>query len=229
MGTPILHPDFLRNRCDVKVVITSGYVDEISAQLYGLGVDKKCIFVPPKSALSGKLFSIPDIRTSLLSELHRLSALKSRTPVVFLGGVALGLWRDGSLIPWDDDVDMLVDYQDLVLVRDFLDSRGHTVGRVTETEWAGSFRLEIRGIVEFGLKIFDPGKNFWIDSFGSRTWKWPTQMFSQPKKISVEGQFFNLPNPPERYLSTVYGPSWMAPQPNFSALDYGQSANLEIP
>lgn len=163
----------------------------------------------------------------------RLAAeLKELTPKVCFGfGAALATVRDGDLIPHDDDLDLIVGFEDstaaslsqgLRRVERFLRNRGWTVsGRHTahrQAEIDGSNPVDIFvGIFEGDTISWYPGKRGSLD----RKTMYPTS------EGTLLGVTCPLPRNPLIYLERVYGPGWRHPDPTFKhAWDHASYVDL---
>jgi SAM-dependent methyltransferase len=136
-----------------------------------------------------------------------------------MGGTLLGAVRTGGLLPHDDDADLgyvsahtnPVDaaLESFALQR-FLEAAGHTVIRYSATQMQILFHT-------------GPGAGFHVDIFGGF---YRDGMFMQPfhvraplpqaifddlQPITLAGQEFPAPNPPEPWLEANYGPDWRVP------------------
>ena len=74
--------------------------------------------------------------------------------------------------------------------------------------------------VPLSIEFFNSDGKTIRDTFEDYTWEWPTSMFMNPYSVDVHGFSLNVPNPPDEYLSKVYGSSWATPNPDFGYSDY---------
>ena len=148
-----------------------------------------------------------------------ISTLEELTKHVCFGfGSALACHRDKDLIPHDDDIDILVAFNEhevsnyengLKTLRGFFVQRGYSF-----TPWGRSFGKVHKnggrpvdvfvGIINSSLTVrWFPGPPKGMDS----------QRIFPPVESELLGEKFPIPADPEYYLSQLYGPSWNKPEP----------------
>jgi hypothetical protein len=158
--------------------------------------------------------------------------LKGLTPKVCFGfGAALAAVRDGDLIPHDDDLDLIIGFEErtaaslskgLRRVERFLGNRGWTVtGRHTahrQVQLDGSNPVDVFvGVFEGDTISWYPGLRGSLD----RRTMYPTS------EGTLLGVTCPLPRNPLIYLERVYGPGWRNPDPTFKhAWDYASYVDL---
>jgi lipopolysaccharide cholinephosphotransferase len=112
LGLNIYSPDILKSVSFEQIHIASMWSSEISEQLINdYRIKKDRIVILPKSKLKEqvkpfdsevKQLNAKKIINNLCDKFRRASI-----PLFLDGGCLLGIFRDGKLIPWDDDIDFM--------------------------------------------------------------------------------------------------------------------------
>ncbi len=221
-GIEIISPQQLASKPISQIVLTSSYVVDILQQLSTLGIPSDVVHVPAKSEWSSQPFQSPARRKKVLALVQQLQQSGcSRYPCVVVGGACLGILRNNDLIPWDDDIDFRADVYDFNAFKSYLE-KNHLTIRVEDglrRSIVSAWQVD-DSPVDFSITFYDGDTPFHLDTFDRYEWRWPSEMFRFPFAASVQECTILLPNPPEHYLTQVYGSDWSTPKENFSALDY---------
>ena len=158
----------------------------------------------------------PELAKPMLAEAKEI--LDSLGVPFFLRqGTCLGAVRDHAFIPWDDDIDLGSVIGLNGLTEDKLDpvfdafrDRGYFVNVEKNDRWiaAGMMKSSTRVDLTFFHIIDDHIFHFpyiWI----------PARLFANLKEIDFMGEKYPVPNPPEEYLRTKYGPNWITPKQDY--------------
>jgi len=130
-------------------------------------------------------------------------------------GTCLGAVRDNDFIPWDDDIDLgcviglngLTEDQIDPIVEGFREQGYFVEVEHSDREIsAGMIKNSVRVDLTF-FQIIDDDSIFHFPMI----WM-PARLFANLKPIEFMGDIHFVPNPPEEYLETKYGPNWTTPK-----------------
>tara|TARA_Y100000310_G_C20346540_1_gene652298 strand:+ start:130 stop:738 length:609 start_codon:yes stop_codon:yes gene_type:complete len=136
-------------------------------------------------------------------------------------GTALGFYRDGNFIAWDDEID--VDILAEIYVDKFYEMKERFIseGFVVRAAYRGPGGITSKmAMFKYGIKIatsglFDDGNGFRC----AHMVKYPANLFLKGEYFSYKGVEFLLPSPIEEYLTFFYG-NWETPIKSYNPSEY---------
>lgn len=205
-----------------SVVITSGYIKSITAQLQDdLNVNPAKVVIPAKALLGKHPFSTEANRQEAAAILANVyEACAEHFKLVAVGGTALGFCRDSDFITWDFDIDLFAPVQGKDLLFKTLQDQGAEPFYKNDISLGAFFILSTGERVPVGIDLFDATAEKYVDRYEDYVWEWPISMFTDCEALNIQGQTFYVPAPHNKYLSGVYGDSWKTPNKNFGYSDY---------
>ena len=218
----IKKPEFLKQILIKKIVITTGYVNEVVPIIEKYVTDKSKILIPPKSHLGGKPFENNLNREIALKEISLLTEfMGDLSPIVYCGGTALGFARDNDFIKWDNDIDLVCPSNGKMKLKKWLESK--SLKYIIDGEKL-IFDLPLKNdFVPVGIKFYDKNKSTIVDVYCEYKWIWPITMFLCPTQKFINNRCIGLPEDPQLYLRKVYGKDWNKPKPDFGYQDYAKN------
>ena len=158
---------------------------------------------------------------------------QAQLPYTVDAGTLLGLCRDGDLIPWDDDLDLMLPASAIPALRKTFGAirrRGWQVSRLYPMEidspvWRyGDPRvLKIRrrflGLVGPGSTVLDISftyreqDHYWWE-MAKRVCRIPAHYLDATDYLEFGGRKLRVPSNREEYLERIYG-DWRQPRPDF--------------
>jgi hypothetical protein len=223
-----------------KVIIVSEFAEDILKQLRSSKLAPICKVVTlPRRDTKASKFGVEsplyDVSISIL--LAIAAYLKQQQIFYFIdAGTLLGIYRDGALIPWDDDLDFGIHQKDtnktIALLPGLLDK----LEKITGHKWQSHTQISARS---FGLiktndvrsikvsVIEDDVSLPMIDLFvkyvsgdnmdytlASRGMRLSSRHVLSLDSIEFKGQELQIPGDPEGYLESYYG-DWRTPIKNW--------------
>jgi len=158
-----------------------------------------------------------DSAKEILFEVDKL--LKELKIEYFLScGTALGLYRDGDFIPWDDEIDIDIPSEIFVpnieeIKEKFLNN--DFIARATNRGQTSKMSVFKKGVKVAMGAIYDNKKGYRCDSYQ----KFPIKFYENAVQFEFEGANFTLPGPLDEYLTFYYG-DWKTPIKSYNTNEY---------
>lgn len=249
LGHPVLEPKEINSLDYDLIIITSLWFDSIQHQLVEeLGVPKEKIHIPTKRELKPTSYPYQHPETLALAQqlLGQITeyCLSHQIETIVDSGTALGLIRDGDLIPWDDDIDFAIDDQQFDQLVKLIPALVSTLPQPQHTHWEATLiKLAEQGVcvnldlvatekasvknleISFQRRLTKNGRSELLSSAG--IFDAPAHHFTNPKKIDFKGRTALLPNDVENFLSFMYG-NWQTPEKNTSLASYDNRVKQQV-
>jgi phosphorylcholine metabolism protein LicD len=159
----------------------------------------------------------------------------NRITYFFDGGGLLGCIRDGDLIPWDNDLDMLLpsnEYDKFCSIIPELKKRNWRVytykmdsdgpgwkkGDAKGIKIFNNFFLKFgRGRIVMDITVIYKNDGIYHRKAMGRTWKLPAIHLGHHSTFDYQGHTLKIPDHVEDYLTYLYG-DWKKPDQNYDPL-----------
>lgn len=142
-------------------------------------------------------------------------------PFFLSNGTALGFYRDGDFIPWDDEIDIDVKTEDFLPVYLTLAERFLREGFIVRTTPRGESSK--MSLFYKGIKVAIGGVYEDMDKPGYRqamVYQWLSSFYENPTSFQFAGETFLLLGPKEEYLTFCYGKDWRTPIVSTEPMEY---------
>ncbi len=228
-GCPVIAPEALASLDVAKLVVTVSDVAGPLAFLASIAFDAKRIVVPPKADLSADAFADRASSRSALEWISRFmqDAEKARCEPMVEFGTLLGLVRDNTLIPWDNDLDISFPFEQRPRVVQFATAWAARNTGLVPPQADGTGTAESMVIAHVGANFFLDLNFRWNDSDDVSTSS--CQIHGSGRigtsvlypRTPLRGDWpLMAPQDPQAYLEAIYGPTWRTPDRSFSFSDY---------
>ena len=127
-------------------------------------------------------------------------------------GTALGLYRDGKLLPNDTDIDIAIEgfFGVEAVLKSWL--KGYTLFRYTTHSFRTMQMAFYKDDVCVDIYIYWPDKRWLVNVGEYGRVIFPAQMLRETVYLCTKYGSLNMPNPPAEYLKIKFGDDWHIPQ-----------------
>ncbi|MBT0584942.1 nucleoside-diphosphate sugar epimerase/dehydratase [Alteromonas oceanisediminis] len=244
---PVYPPTQILPSEDALVFIASEFYEQIRRQLIDeLSISEKRVKRIPV-ALQAKMSFGADaekVKVSLLLLKTCCDHLRSLSAFHHIdAGTLLGLYRDKTLIPWDDDLDIAIDSRDVEKVNNSIERLLGALSTISETEWScssaitnapfgnvpsgavRSFKLnceDSRNLPSIDFFVKYRGGGFSDYCLASRGIRMASAHTTDTVLLKVLDAKYPIPSDTDGYLREHYG-HWEVPNPNWTLQDLTNS------
>ncbi|WP_289028061.1 LicD family protein [uncultured Paraglaciecola sp.] len=227
-----------------KILIASEFSEKIHQQLTNdYCIDAGKILILPNRITKPMQFGLDESFRQQSIEILLLictSLNKSKAAYYIDAGTLLGLYRDGALIPWDDDLDIAIPSTSLEHVKQIITDCLHSLSTLTGEPWElvahkseesyGAVQAgDVRGLklkskkVDTKLPMMDVFVKYIngdvMDyTLASRGFRMPSEHILTLETMEFAGGTINIPSKPDLYLERHYG-DWKTPVKDWSLQD----------
>lgn len=230
-------PEFLNKIEFDEVIVTTQWSQQVRKQLIDLGISDLKIVIPDRRIISPQQFESEmrqRIGINVIKQLVKVFSIYKIDLVVDMGTL-LGLYRDGRLISWDNDVDFMLFHYDMEQAFQILGSlMDKDYSEYSFENLVVSKNNDLISQIEFSCSTFpfdEPGFPITINARENRDnltvwvkfpdlWSAPREHFESLEYLDFEDSSFPIPALTEKYLAHIYGPDWRTPRPSFTYSDY---------
>lgn len=206
-------------------VIQAKYLKEIGELESALSALKYAIDLnlnnPIRFSLESKPMSVIDA-TQALFDAH--ACFEAAEIEFFLcAGTLLGIIRDGNLLDFDKDMDIALsaDVDRQTVIHTLTHTNKFKLSKTyadEELQWHFSV-VHISSNIALDLFFYHTDNDHYLSGF----YELPSPILNRPRifpteKMLWKGLSWQIPSPPEQYLSDLYGADWATPDPYFNTV-----------
>lgn len=232
-GTPIVSPAQLWGFEFDEILIASEFFEQIERQLIeDCQIPPEKVVVLPTTVIKPRSFVNPTAREYASELLLTICRQLEQDGVHYYvdAGTLLGLYRDGALIPWDDDLDIAIGSDSIQKAKSSLTHLCEVLQQSTRYKWqvqeyysnqdfGAVTRGDVRSLAleceESGLPKLDVFVKYVNGEMmdyvlSSRGIRMPSGHLLTNELFEFKGQCVSIPSDPEGYLTRHYG-DWQTP------------------
>lgn len=176
------------------------------------------LYIPEPSYISTS-----DARIALI-DAHQCFS-QAGIPFFLCAGTLLGIIRGGDILAFDKDMDVGVPAQvnrelALAALTSSNKFKLNNPDLATQNSWKWNFSaVHIETNIALDLFFYHPDDEHFLCGFDAQ----PHPVLSRPRKFPLEilrwqNLEWQIPSPPEQYLSDIYGANWHIPDPGFDTV-----------
>lgn len=238
-GYPVIAPAQISEFEYDFIIITSAFALQIQDQLITeLKVNKSKIKAAPKSiSVPTKSYRAFEDRNTINLARDVLLCIidlfeSEKIPYFIDHGTLLGIIRDGDIIPWDDDIDISIYYEDMIKAIRCIEENISRLPMNEMLAWTLNVYYEENDILNVIEITFDQNNKMNIIKFSisiksiifknkfaiQKVTYAPEYHFKKSERINYRGRMVSVPFDYEKYLEFHYG-DWTIPKKDCSILD----------
>ena len=247
-GVKIISPTQIKDFKYDEIVITTQWVKEVQKQLINdLKIDKNKIFIPTKESLKKPKPFLDKATIDLAKDILKTISQNAYNDDVELfvdTGTLLGIVRDNTIMPWDDDIDFAFNISNTKNI-DF-DIKLWVTKVLEKSDLPVSFDISalvdksgtiVDIAIDFKSDIYNPfrtsinirkdidGNSVELSALG--LYYAPSKYFSKYELIEWEGVKLKVPYKYKDYLTFVYG-DWKTVKKSITMTDYNHLGDVSF-
>lgn len=218
------------------IVVASVYYTEIREYLITNGIAKELIIPAEKRLMAAPTKPLEDKETydfavSLMEDITR-ELHKNKITYQLAFGTLLGIIRDGDLIPWDDDIDIAVNINNICdvkrIVREYIERKSlENLISIREEKYDNEselFSIKVDGGNFKEIKIDIAAMKLENEYLFYNNFILPYNYCNQNDEVLFNKVKYSVPKKYKELLTYIYG-NWEIPQKDFTMEGYN---NMQI-